>query len=171
MIEDLPPERFDEIVPLFRALHVFHTERAPLVFRADAAESVYRDTLLGLHAQGGWVLAAASGWGLVGYLLALPATPPSGGLMQPVRRLRLEHLYVAPGGRGRGLGGALIEAMKARMAGLGIVQWSVSYHAFNTEAGRLYARHGAEPAVVTAAGRIAWGQAPTESRSRSTMPR
>ena len=101
----------------------------------------------------------------------LPATPPSGGLMQPARRLRLEHLYVAPGARGRGVGGALTEAMKARMARMEVVQWSVTYHAFNAEAGALYARHGAEPAVVTAAGRIAWDQAPPESSSRSTMPR
>ena len=58
------------------------------------------------------------------------------------RRMRLEHLYVAPASRGRGVGTALLEAAGAAAGAAGArVLWCETQN-MNTKAIDFYLRHG-----------------------------
>lgn len=57
----------------------------------------------------------------------------------------LESLSVAAALRGRGVGGALIDAARALLREEGVTHWSVAYFEANAGAGRLYERAGFRP--------------------------
>lgn len=66
----------------------------------------------------------------------------------------LESLSVAQSLRGRGVGGALIEAARALLRGEGVTHWSVTYFEQNADAGRLYERAGFRPFNRILMGRV-----------------
>lgn len=54
----------------------------------------------------------------------------------------IETLAVAPGARGRGLGGRLMGAIETRLGDLGVADVTVCVVATNLDAARFYRRHG-----------------------------
>jgi GNAT superfamily N-acetyltransferase len=60
----------------------------------------------------------------------------------------LSILAVAPGERGAGVGTALLDAVEARLADLGVADMTIDVVAGNAGALRLYERRGAVPFVV-----------------------
>jgi GNAT superfamily N-acetyltransferase len=134
-----------QIVPLFRALHAFHAERLPLRYHLGGSDADYARFLQARLAKGGWIFCSDGAWGPVAYLLALPEADAGDFLHHPARRVKLDHLYVAPPARALGIGQQLVAAMEHKMRAEGFDHWVVGYNAFNTEAEAFYAGQGAVP--------------------------
>ncbi|MBV2358590.1 GNAT family N-acetyltransferase [Thalassococcus sp. CAU 1522] len=132
-----------DLVPLFRALHNFHAALRPGLYHSEGGDAAYLNHLRGLQAQGAQVFAADAGWGLVGYLLALPEIRPADALRRAETRWRIDHLYVARGCRGRGLARQLVAEMERAMADRGVALWVVYQDAANPPAHVVYRRVGA----------------------------
>ena len=108
--------------------------------------------------EGRLLLAAEPGRGsgaapLAGYALVLVRA--GGATFDLGERVgELESLSVAAELRGRGIGGALIEAARALLREEGVTHWSVSYFEANADAGRLYERAGFGPFNRMLMGRV-----------------
>lgn len=140
-----------EVLPLFRALHLFHVSVAPQMYHAEGADSEYITHLEEAYAKGATIYAVEGGWGLVAYLLALPEQRAQDALRRGHNRMRIDHLYVAPTHRGKALGRRLVAALEADMHRLGISDWVVTWHASNLEAGLAYERLGGTASLVISA--------------------
>lgn len=130
------------IVPLFRALHCFHAEQMPLTYHCGGSDAEYLGVLRSRLDAGGWVFAVECPWGFAGYLLAVPEVNEADFLRHASRRVRLDHLYIAPGFRGRGFGAQLVAEMEERIKDQRFAGWVVGFNAFNREAEEFYARQG-----------------------------
>ncbi len=137
-----------QVLPLFRGLHTYHAERLPHVFHAHGQDHEYLQILEDLSGRGAFIFGHCAGWGLVSYALVIPQNRLSGPLHQKADRIFIDHLYVAPSVRGRGLARALIEHLEDWMTCNGFCSWAVSHHAFNQQAEQLYRSAGASPAVL-----------------------
>lgn len=133
------------IVPLFRALHVFHAERLPLRYHTQGTDAEYAGFLQARLEQGAWIFMDEQAGCPVAYLMALPKRDPGDFLNHPMARVTLDHLYVAPQARALGIGGRLVATMEHKMRVEGFQTWVVGFNAFNAAADRFYAARGATP--------------------------
>ncbi|SMX27319.1 Acetyltransferase (GNAT) family protein [Pelagimonas phthalicica] len=133
----------DEVLPLFRALHNFHVCLSPHIYHAEGADEAYLDILRSALSEGGRIYAVDAGWGLVAYLLALQEDRTQNGLRRGGRRIKIDHLYIAPTHRGLGLGHQLVARMEQDMRDQGISRWVVSQDATNLPATDFYRSVGA----------------------------
>ncbi len=132
-----------EVLPLFRALHNFHVCLSPWTYHADGRDYDYLAHLQTLADRGAVTYAIDAGWGLVAYLLALPEDIPNDGLKRGGRRMKIDHLYIAPTHRGQKLGHLLVEALEKDMRAQGISRWVVTQDATNLFATSFYHAVGA----------------------------
>jgi ribosomal protein S18 acetylase RimI-like enzyme len=143
----------DALEPLWVAVHHRHAESmpelAPYVSDADtwAERRALYATLLG-KPDTVLLLAHLEG-ALIGYALShvldladtwIPDTWRTGE-----RIVELESLSVLPGHRGRGVGGALLDAIEREWDALGVDDAIVGVLAGNEHAARLYRRRGFRP--------------------------
>jgi GNAT superfamily N-acetyltransferase len=92
-------------------------------------------------------LLARDGADALGHLVGRVLEPDT---LRPGSRVAvLESIRVAPGARGRGVGGRLVTAFFAWAKGHGAVRAGVTAYAANGAAQSFYARHGFAPASVS----------------------
>lgn len=134
-----------DVLRLFRALHAWHAALDPAQYHCDGPDTAYLSALDDRLSGGGQIFGHDAGWGLVSYMVVMPDARDAGPLMRARHAWRVDHVYVAPTHRNRGLGGALFAELERRMTAAGIPVWRVTFHGRNTEAARLYARLGGVP--------------------------
>jgi aminoglycoside 6'-N-acetyltransferase I len=147
MFDLISPTR-QQVLPLFRGLHAYHVAHLPGVFHAEGTDAVFLQHLAEMEEAGAVLFGHDAGWGMVSYLLAIPQIRSENPLLRARKRLWVDHLYVAPGFRGKGLARGLILHLESWMVTQGIHEWAVSHHAFNTGAGRMYEGLGAQTVVA-----------------------
>jgi ribosomal protein S18 acetylase RimI-like enzyme len=148
----LPPERLDEVEPLWSALYEHHHSLTPhLASRARPLSDAWGDHLA-LERQwlteepGSFVLGAELDRRLVGYAfvrIVAEKLAVSWTISNPYGDLTV--LSVLPELRGRGIGAMLMDAAEAELLRQGIRDLAITVISTNTEAERLYTRRGARP--------------------------
>ncbi|MFN8131129.1 MAG: GNAT family N-acetyltransferase [Solirubrobacteraceae bacterium] len=115
-----------------------------------------------LAQPGAFALVAERDGGTAGYAV-VSIGPPDDTYLAGRVMAHLESLSVAPAARGAGVGGALLEAVRARLGTLGAEMLFVSAFAANAGARRFYLSHGFTATQVLYAGPVA---APTPRPAR-----
>ena len=140
----------DALEPLWIALHRHHRTVVPsaamLVDDDSVSWSRRRALYRGWMAAGdALVLVARRSGAVVGYAVAHLRDGPDDTFAVGARYAELYSLSVAPEVRGGGVGTALMDALDARLAELGIADLSVAVMAANEDAIRFYRRRGLVP--------------------------
>jgi ribosomal protein S18 acetylase RimI-like enzyme len=153
-------ERIEDVAPLFAALHEHHAALVPELVglparSADAAWRLRRERYVRWLAEpGAFVLVAERDGRAVGYALVVVVDGydgwASGAQLGEVR-----DLAVLPELRGRGVGGALMDAVERELANAGIRECRLMVLAGNEDAERFYRRRGMAPVTQVLVGRIA----------------
>ncbi|MEV6847502.1 GNAT family N-acetyltransferase [Actinoplanes sp. NPDC051411] len=139
----------DEVADLWIALASHHYEAgaalASMAAPVGAAESwpARRGQYASWSREPGWQLLVADDNGTVSGYAAARVTPSSSAWNFGAHVGRLETLAVLPSARGRGLGTALLDAVRAGWRDAGIEFATVSVIAGNDGAQRFYDRLGA----------------------------
>jgi ribosomal protein S18 acetylase RimI-like enzyme len=145
----------DRLEPLWLELHHHHQAVAgaalqPYVDDAHswAARRAMYARFLG-EPHGSFLLIALRGAALIGYAM-VAVSPVEETWIDDTWRTgpliaEIETMSVAPGERGRGIGGALLDAIDAELERAGIADVVVGAFAANTDALRLYERRGFRP--------------------------
>ncbi|MEQ5870046.1 GNAT family N-acetyltransferase [Sagittula sp. NFXS13] len=154
---DLP-----DLVSLMRALNAYHADHAPDRFHDRACDADLLGLLQSAQADGARFLIYRTEGVARGYLKWLPVPAAAPVMEHPRRQALLDHIYVEPIWRRRGLASRLIARFEAEIAGH-FDGWTVRVHAFNTASRALMQRHGAEATVLA--------YAKASSSSWSTNPR
>jgi ribosomal protein S18 acetylase RimI-like enzyme len=161
-IERLPPERLDELKPIWRALYEHHLALTPhLRERSRGIEEAWRARR---EAEREWlaaepltfVLAAEGKDGYLGYAFVRVRTATfatSWSASDPLAELSI--LAVLPQARGRGIGSALLDAVEERLRELRVQDMVISVVTTNVDAMRLYERRGAVRFVTELVQRVA----------------
>ncbi|HEX3692857.1 MAG TPA: GNAT family N-acetyltransferase [Solirubrobacteraceae bacterium] len=161
-IASLPPERLDELQPIWRTLYEHHLaltpymrERARTPQEAWAARRRVEAEWLAQEPQS-FVLTAARDREHVGY--AFVRVRPGAQFATSWRAsdplAELSILAVLPDERGNGVGSALLDAVEARLVELGVQDMTISVVTTNVDAMRLYERRGAVPFVTEMVQRV-----------------
>ena len=153
-METLTKSHIPEIVPLFRALHRHHVAALPDTFHDDGTDQEFADHLEALFDTPGDALGIRFDGTLIAYALFLVQERAADAFRHAVRRVYLDHLFVAELHRGRGHAQTLIAGMEERLMGQGITLWTASHYAFNTPVARSFARAGAETDLLRVARRL-----------------
>ncbi|MGA2166051.1 MAG: GNAT family N-acetyltransferase [Solirubrobacteraceae bacterium] len=148
----LPPERLDELEPLWSALYEHHQSLTPhLASRARPSNDAWRDHIA-LERQwlaeepGSFVLGAELNGRLVGYAfvrIVAEKLAVSWTISSPYADLTV--LSVLPELRSRGIGAMLMDAANAELRRQDIRDLAITVITTNTDAERLYKRRGATP--------------------------
>lgn len=144
-IRRIATDELDLIEPLWSALREHHSNITPKLGRPRSREESwvrrrqqYEQWLTGPDA---FVLLAERGGKAVGYAMVhLREGSPTWPLSE--RAGELETLSVLAGERGKGTGTALLEAVRAELGELGVVELSLHAMPTNRDAIRFYERHG-----------------------------
>ena len=145
------PERLDDLEPLWLSLHRHHRAVSPLPVVADDAASWQRRRAwyTKMLAGGEDVLLLADRDGrAIGYAFVHLHAGPDDTWPVGSRWAELVSLAVLPEERGRGVGGALMDAVEARIAAIGVGDLQVAVMAGNAAAIRFYDRRGLLPGEV-----------------------
>lgn len=139
------------IVPLNAFVQDLHAAMRPDLFRTGATSAEIASYFAGwLGHPGIHVLLAVEGGNDVGYLLFELQDRQGDCLTMPEKRCILHHIAVAETARRKGVGTALIDAMRQRARQKGVTRWTTSYWTFNAASEALMAGAGARPAYVVA---------------------
>ena len=126
------PDDLEALLPLVAAYHDFDEVDSKPEVRHRAVETLLNDPSLGTV----WCLEGPQG--LVGYLaVCLGYSIEFGG-----RDGFVDEFFLLPEARGRGLGGRMLEEVKAAAAADGILALHLEVERRNEGAQRIYARHG-----------------------------
>ena len=154
---DLPPTvevvqpaelDLDALEPLWRSLlerHAALRPELPARSRADSWPRRRAQYERWLASPGSFAVLARRGPGLVGYALVEIQEPDETFVTGPMADVQT--LVVAPGERGAGLGGALMDAVDAELDRLGIGDVLLGCLVGNHAAARFYERRGFVPFV------------------------
>jgi ribosomal protein S18 acetylase RimI-like enzyme len=144
------PAELEALEALWIALHHHHRTVVPSTAMLVADDSVSWSRRRALYR--GWmasgdalVLVARRGGAPVGYAVAHLLDGPDDTFAVGGRYAELYSLSVAPEARGGGVGTALMDALDAGLAELGIADLSVGVMAGNEDALRFYRRRGLVP--------------------------
>jgi ribosomal protein S18 acetylase RimI-like enzyme len=149
-------EALDRLRPLWLALHHHHQavggERLGPYVDDDASWTARRALYEEFLAGGGFALLAERAGALVAYAMVAIKTSTETELddtwQSGERVAEIETLVVLPEARGEGVGSALLDAIDAELAGMGIADVLIAAFVTNTEAIRLYERRGFRPASL-----------------------
>ncbi len=132
MIRKAVPDDLEALLPLVAAYHDFEDVGSSADGRRRAVAPLLNDPSLGAV----WCIEGPQG--LVGYLaLCFGYSIEFGG-----RDAFVDEFFILPEARGQGLGGRLLEEVKAAAAGEGILALHLEVERRNEAAQRIYARHG-----------------------------
>ncbi len=149
-------EALDRLRPLWLALHHHHQavggERLGPYVDDDTSWTARRTLYAEFLAGGGFALIAERDGTAVGYAMVAIKTSAETELDDTwragARVAEIETLVVAPEARGAGVGSALLDAVDAELAGMGIEDVLIAAFVTNTDAIRLYERRGFRPASL-----------------------
>jgi ribosomal protein S18 acetylase RimI-like enzyme len=150
LAEILPgtPEARAVLTAYFRELITRHRGREATDSEVEA--EMRADPSDDLCPPGGLFLVARASQTVIGCvgLRLLPGTPGRpGGLDEPGGVGEVTRVFVAPAARGRGVGTLLMRAVEDAARGHGLTRLRLDTRTELTEARRLYARHGYQPAA------------------------
>jgi|SRR5579871_2398606 len=130
---------------LNREIQALHAAAFPWHFRTDADETFSPETLNELLAEpDNLILIAETDSGVVGYAYAEFIRRDETTLTHAQRLLYLHHIGITASQRRKGIGTALIAALRAAGKARGIDMLAVDVWRFNNEARAFYRRHGFE---------------------------
>ena len=149
-------EAIDRLRPLWLALHHHHQavggERLGPYVDDDASWRARRALYADFLASGGFAMLAERDGALVGYAMVAVKTAAETEFedtwQSGDRVAEIETLVVLPEARGDGLGSALLDAVDAELADLGIEDAIIAAFVTNIDAIRLYERRGFRPASL-----------------------
>ncbi len=141
------PECIDELRPLWLELHHHHRSVSRVQPFVDDATSwtVRRRSYVETFAAGGFALLAHEDGALVGYAMVRLHDGPDDSWALADRYGEIWTLLVTERMRGRGLGGALLDAVDAEFERLGVGDQIIGVLPGNADAVRLYERRGFRP--------------------------
>lgn len=152
-------ERLAELEPLWNALHDHHRQvtpqLGPLAVR-DRDESWSRRVAhyeRWLEQPGSFFLLAEAGGAVIGYAFVTLGRD-SASWASGEHPAELQTLSVLPDHQGTGAGGALLDAVRNRLAEAGINDLFVTTTLTNESSHRFYERHGLEPALTVFLGKV-----------------
>jgi GNAT superfamily N-acetyltransferase len=156
-IERAGAEAIEELEPLWNALREHHGPQMPMFGEVRDREGSWRkrrphyEQLLAK--PGSFALIARRDGRAVGY--AIVELDHDGSTSWTVEKgALLETISVLPEERGTGVGGALLERVRAELEGTGAEILVLSVVAVNAGAIRFYERHGFTPAFIEMAQRL-----------------
>jgi ribosomal protein S18 acetylase RimI-like enzyme len=155
VIEDLPPAELDQLQGLWEELLDHHLTQAPHLAAlgeprtpAGSWQVRHGEYERWLTAPQATVLVARASGGLLGYAM-VRAVDDAGSWQFGDRIGVLETLVVSRDARGGGVGQALMDAARQRLAGWGVRVMTISVIAGNEGALRFYRREGASDFLHT----------------------
>ena len=126
------PAGLDDLLPLVAAYHGFEGIRSSAEDRREAVGRLLGDPALGAI----WRIEQSGA--LIGYIaLCFGYSIEFGG-----RDAFIDEFFLVPDARGQGIGGRVLEAVKAEAAADGILALHLEVAEENAAAQRLYAAHG-----------------------------
>ncbi|MCA0942481.1 GNAT family N-acetyltransferase [Salipiger pacificus] len=132
---------------MLRGLHGHHVAHVPHRFHDRASEAELQAFLAEAMAEGACLCAYRVGQVPRGYLMWRWRLSEVTALKHPQRHALLEHIWVEPSWRRRGVARRLIAGFEAEIAGQGAEGWTTAVHAFNAPSRALMLGVGATGAV------------------------
>ncbi len=155
-VVSIPEDRFDDLAPLWWVLYEHHRALAPHLRDREVPFERAWETRRSLEREWlrsephSFVLASEDAGRLVGYAFVRVRSgygfAAAWSASNPLAELVT--LVVVPDARGRGVGSMLLDAVEARLRGLGIEDMAIAVLTTNADAARLYERRGAVPFVT-----------------------
>jgi ribosomal protein S18 acetylase RimI-like enzyme len=144
------PECIDVLRPLWLELHHHHRSVSLVQPFVDDATSwtLRRRSYVETFAAGGFALLAHEDGALAGYAMVRVHEGPDDSWALADRYGEVWTLLVTERMRGRGLGGALLDAVDAELARRGVHDLVIGVMEGNDAARRLYERRGLVPGLV-----------------------
>ncbi|WP_136440879.1 GNAT family N-acetyltransferase [Pacificoceanicola onchidii] len=148
MINTATEQELPDLVPLLRDLNALHARHLPERFHTRGSDAAILRVLTEAQASGTQFLVYRTEGVARGYLawMARPVPGADDALQEPQRMALLDHIYVTPISRRRGIASRLIARFEAEIAE-SFDGWKVQVHAFNAASAALMMRHGAQLAV------------------------
>ncbi|WP_417725400.1 GNAT family N-acetyltransferase [Salipiger sp.] len=154
MIDTCTSRDLPQLAPLLRGLNALHAAHVPTRFHAEAGDEALRAHLGAELERGARVLGYRAGGVLRGYLLWRMRDVPASALEHRRSLGVLEHVFVAPTWRRRGIARRLVARFETMARAEGAREWVVTWHVFNAASEALMRGAGADPAVVMAVRRF-----------------
>ena len=149
MIDTATDADIPVLADMLYALNAHHACAVPERFHTNGAPADIRAMLAEKMGQGARALLYKTEGVARGYLLWEPLDRPGTGLERPQRHAVLDHIYVVPIWRRRGVAQRLIAQFECDSAAQGCAGWVTRVHAFNTASAGLMRGAGAALAVET----------------------
>ena len=147
MITEATQSDLGGLVPLFRSLNDLHAVHVPDRFHDAASDADLHEVLQDAWNAGSRFLVYRTEGVARGYLKWQMLPEGVAALERPRRTALLDHIWVEPIWRRRGLASRLIDRFERDSAGAGARGWTVRVHAFNAASAALMQRHGARLSV------------------------
>lgn len=147
MIDTLTLDDIPALVQMLRGLNRLHVHHLPRAYHDKGTDEALEAFFHEQFEQG----ARLIGYRLEGlpraYLMWQVQDKPADALTQARRRALLDHIYVDPILRKRGVGKRMISAFEQAMAQEGCESWVSYVHDFNRPSQQLMQQAGAQPYV------------------------
>ena len=170
MIQPATPRDLPALARMLRDLNALHAAHVPARFHDEGPEAALRAFFEEAQGQGARVLVYRTEGLARGYLMWRPQPEGVPALERSRRMAVLDHLYVEPIWRRRGLAGRLLRRFEAEIAAEGFDGWLSRVHGFNAASGALMSGAGAAVAVQVFEKALP-AQTPAASSRPETMPR
>ena len=142
-VRQATPEDAPTISVLNADVQAVHANALPWLFKSPTAETFPPDAAAEILAlPSAIVLLAFMGAQPAGYAYAEVRRRAETGLTRSYESVYLHHLSVRPVLRGRGIGSALLVALRSAAAEQNIARLELDVWAFNEPARKFFARHG-----------------------------
>lgn len=135
------------LATMLRGLNALHAAHVPHRFHGDAGAPELESFFAEAMASGAQLRAYRLQGVPRGYLMWRWRHAERTALEHPQRRAMLEHIWVEPSWRRRGVARRLISGFEAEIAGQGASGWTTMVHAFNAPSRALMTGAGAVGSV------------------------
>lgn len=149
MIDTATDSDIPALADMLYALNAHHATDLPTRFHTDGPVSALHAFFAKQMGQGARVLLYRTEGVPRGYLLWQVVEHPGSALENPRRQALLDHIYVEPIWRRRGLAGRLIARFERDITQAGCTGWYSRVHVFNRASAALMRGAGAQVAVET----------------------
>ena len=147
MITTATRDDIPDLAQMLRGLNALHARHLQERFHDTARDAGLRGFFRDRMRQGAQILIYRTEGVARGYLMWLAEARPNTALELAGSQAVLDHIYVAPGWRRRGIGGRLIRRFEAEARAAGHARWVTRVHNFNRASLALMEGAGADPTV------------------------
>ncbi|SMX42590.1 GNAT family N-acetyltransferase [Maliponia aquimaris] len=144
MIDTARDTDLPALADMLYALNALHATHLPERFHTAGRRSDLGDILAGAMADGAQLLIYRTEGVPRGYLMWRPVDRPATALELAARKALLDHIYVQPIWRRRGLGARLMARFEQDIRAEGCTGWISRVHAFNGASAALMRGAGAQ---------------------------